>query len=156
MKQFMQSVMKWKTSACLMFTATVIIYLLINMIFKVQEVPVTMLWSLLFICVIGSLLQAVCFSDWIIKKMRYTRRSLLFVLLFLPSLSLTALKMNWFPAEQLGSWMTFLGTFFLTYIVMTIGYDIYFRITGRKYDGLVGQYRREKELEEMQNPPQQA
>ena len=44
-----------------------------------------------------------------------------------------------------GAWAVFLGMFFLTFVGMTIGFDIYFRITGRKYDGLLGQYRREKE-----------
>ena len=47
--------------------------------------------------------------------------------------------------EQTGAWAAFLGMFFLTFVGMTIGFDIYFRITGRKYDGLLGQYRREKE-----------
>ena len=30
---------------------------------------------------------------------------------------------------------------------MTVGFDIYFQFTGRKYDGLIGQYRRKKEEE---------
>ncbi len=28
---------------------------------------------------------------------------------------------------------------------MTIVFEVYFRLTGRKYDGLLGQYRRERE-----------
>ena len=39
----------------------------------------------------------------------------------------------------------FFGIFFLIFIGMTIGFDIYFRITGRKYDGMIGQYRKQKE-----------
>lgn len=39
----------------------------------------------------------------------------------------------------------FIGIFFLIFLVMTIGFDIYFRVTGRKYDGLIGQYRKKKE-----------
>ena len=85
------------------------------------------------------------FFCWIIKKMRYTRRSLLFVALFLPLLVLMAWRGKWFPMEQAGAWVTFFGMFFLTFIGMTIGFDIYFRITGRKYDGMIGQYRKQKE-----------
>ena len=62
--------------------------------------------------------------------------------------SLDAWKGQWFPTENGGSWVIFVGTFFGTFILMTIGFDIYFRITGRKYDGLLGQYRREKEENE--------
>ena len=80
--------------------------------------------------------------------MRYTRRSLLFVALFLPLLVLMAWRGKWFPMEQAGAWVTFFGMFFLTFIGMTIGFDIYFRITGRKYDGMIGQYRKQKEEKE--------
>ena len=41
--------------------------------------------------------------------------------------------------------MTFTASFFVTFLVMTIGFEVYFRLTGRKYDGLLGQYRRERE-----------
>ncbi len=148
MKHFLKGVMQWKTSACLMFTAAVIFYLIFSMIYGTWEVPVMMLWGLLLVSVVGSLIQAICFSEWVIKKMRYTRRSILFVVLFLPLLTLAAWKFNWFPMEEIGAWAMFIGMFFLTFIIMTVGFDIYFRIAGKKYDGLVGQYRREKEQEE--------
>ena len=37
----------------------------------------------------------------------------------------------------------FVGVFFAVFLVMTLGFDIYFRLTGRKYDGLLGRYRKE-------------
>ncbi len=147
MKRFWKGLMEWKTAACLMYTATMVLYLFFSLLFDNREAPIGMLWSLLLVCAVASLIQGVCFSDWIFKKMRYTRRSLLFVLLFLPTLSVTAWKMEWFPAEDLGAWAIFVGMFFLIFIVMTIGFDIYFRATGRKYDGMIGRYRREKEEE---------
>lgn len=148
MKNFLRGVIEWKASVCFLYTGTMFIYLVCCLIFGSQEVSVTYLWTLFWACVQGTLIQAVCYSDWIIKKMRYTLRSLLFVALFLPSLSLLAWRAHWFPVEEAGAWMVFLGTFFATFIVMTIGFDIYFRLTGRKYDGLLGQYRREKEERE--------
>lgn len=148
MKRFMKGLVEWKTLACLIFTAAVVSYLLFSLVFDNHEVTTKWLWSLLLTSMAGSLLQAVCFSDWIIKKMRYTWRSLLFVLLFLPALSLAAWKGEWFPMEQAGSWAVFIGIFFLIFIVMTVGFDIYFRITGRKYDGMIGRYRKEKEESE--------
>ena len=145
MKQFLKGLVEWKTSACMIFTAAIFFYLFFCWVYGTREVSTTMLWTLFWVSAAASLIQAVCFSDWIIKKMRYTRRSLLFVLLFLPTLTLAAWKGGWFPMEQTGAWAVFLGMFFLTFVGMTIGFDIYFRITGRKYDGLLGQYRREKE-----------
>jgi len=148
MRQFWKGVMSWKTGMSLLYTATMVIYLIFCLISGSSAVSVTILWSLLLVSIAGSLIQAFCFTDWIIKKMRYTRRSLLFVLLFLPALSLAAWKGKWFPIENAGAWLTFIGAFFLTFAVMTIGFDIYFRITGRKYDGMLGQYRKEKEESE--------
>lgn len=145
MKNFMKNVMQWKTSVCLLYTAAMVIYLFFCTVFQNHQVSLFMLWSLLAMSIVSTLIQGICFSNWVFKKMRYTRRSLLFVALFLPLLSLVAWKAGWFPAENLGAWVIFLGIFFLTFIVMTIGFDIYFRATGRKYDGMIGQYRREKE-----------
>ena len=70
-----------------------------------------------------------------------------FSLLFLPVLALAAWKTGWFPTDQVGAWAMFIGIFFLIFLVMTVGFEIYFRITGRKYDGLIGQYRKQKEKE---------
>ncbi len=148
MKDFLRGVVKWKMSACAIYTAAIFIYLFFCLIYDTREVSTMMLWGLFWVSAAGSLIQAVCYSDWIIKKMRYTRRSLLFVALFLPLLALASWVLDWFPMENVGSWAVFIGMFFLTFIVMTVGFDIYFRITGRKYDGLIGQYRKEKENEE--------
>ncbi|MCI9038203.1 MAG: hypothetical protein HFF80_10750 [Oscillospiraceae bacterium] len=147
MKIFLQRVIEWKAGVCVMYTASMVIYLFFCLVFDHQEVSTTMLWALLLASVLGTLIQAVCFSDWIIKNMRYTWRSLLFCVLFLPTLAVLGWKAQWFPTENWESWALFAGIFFAIFFVMTIGFDIYFRLTGRKYDGLLGQYRRQKEEE---------
>lgn len=153
MKKFFKGLIEIKTSTCQLFTAAITIYLFFSLIFQNREVPAVLLWSLLLVSAAGALLQALCFSDWIIKKMRYTWRSLLFVLSFFPALTFAAIKAEWFPVDKTGAWAMFIGIFFLIFLSMTIGFDIYFRITGRKYDGLIGQYRKGKEAEENSNPP---
>lgn len=145
MKKFFRGLVACKVSACSMFTAAMFFYLCFCLVYDNREVSTALLWGLFWTSAAGALIQAVCFSDWIIKKMRYTWRSLLFVLLFLPVLSLAAWKTGWFPADKLGAWGMFIVSFFLIFLVMTVGFDIYFRVTGRKYDGLIGQYRKEKE-----------
>lgn len=148
MKKYVKGLVEWKTSACMMFTAAIFIYLLFSLIYDTREVPTKILWGLFWVSAAGSLIQGLCFSQWIIKKMCYTWRSVLFVALFLPLLSLAAWTMDWFPTELPGAWAIFVGTFFLIFIVMTVGFDIYFRVTGRKYDGLIGQYRKQREEDE--------
>lgn len=147
MKKFLKGLVAWKMSACAIFTAAVFLYLVFCLIYDTREVSTAMLWGLFWVSAAGSLFQAVCFSNWLIKKLRYTWRSLLFVLLFLPVLALAAWKTGWFPTDQVEAWAMFIGIFFLIFLVMTVGFEIYFRITGRKYDGLIGQYRKQKEKE---------
>lgn len=148
MKKFLKGLVAWKMSACAIFTAAVFLYLVFCLIYDTREVSTAMLWGLFGVSAAGSLFQAVCFSNWLIKKLRYTWRSLLFVLLFLPVLALAAWKTGWFPTDQVGAWAMFIGIFFLIFLVMTVGFEIYFRITGRKYNGLIGQYRKQKEQDE--------
>ena len=145
MKRFFKGLVQCKLAACSLFTAAMFLYLCFCLLYGNQEVSTALLWGLFWTSAAGAFLQALCFSDWLIRKMRYTRRSLLFVLLFLPVLSLAAWKTGWFPADQLGAWVMFIGIFFLIFLVMTIGFDAYFRVTGRKYDGLIGQYRKQRE-----------
>lgn len=147
MKRFLKGVVEWKLSACAIFAAAMFLYLVISWLYGAEQVSTLTLWGLFWASVAGSLCQAVCFSEWLIKKLRYTWRSLLFVALFLPVLSLIAWRTGWFPADQAGAWALFVGIFFLVFLVMTLGFDIYFQATGRKYDGLIGQYRRKKESE---------
>lgn len=148
--KILRFVAEWKGAACMLFTASVTIYLAISLWYGQRQVPTLALWGLLWISLTGALLQLACFSNFVFKKLRYCWRSLLFVLLFLPVLSLAAWKTGWFPARQPGAWMTFLGLFFLIFLVMSIGFEFYFQMTGKKYNGLIGQYRKAKEVEKKE------
>ena len=74
MKKFLKFVAAWKTGASLMFSAAVAIYLVFCWFFGEARVPVGVLWGLLLACLAGSLLQGVCFSQWVIRRMRYSLR----------------------------------------------------------------------------------
>ena len=74
--------------------------------------------------------------------MAYSARLLLFAVTFLAVLSVFAWKGKWFPAGEFGNWLTFAGIFLAVFAVMTAGYEIYFRLAGKKYDGLLGERQR--------------
>lgn len=145
MKRFLQHVFGWKTAACYMFTGTVILYMIIAAAMGQEEASLITLLGLLIISSVGTLIQYLCFTQSVIKKMRYSGRLLLFLLLFLPVLTACALLLNWFPPQYALGWLVFIGIFLLVFAGMTIGFEVYYRITGKKYDGLLGQYKRDKE-----------
>lgn len=145
MKKFLKGVVELKTSISVLYTAAMAIYLFFCTVFGHREISLGMLWSLLAVSAVSALIQTLCFSNWIIQKMRYTLRSVLFVALFLPLLTFVAWKAQWFPAAQPGAWAMFFGIFFLIFIGLTVGFEVYFRAAGKKYDGLIGQYRKQKD-----------
>ena len=145
MRRFMRFVAEWKTASALSFTAAVVIYTVISLAAGGDAVPIRVLLSLLLICAVGSAVQYLCFTDNIIRSMRYTRRTLLFLGLFFPLLAGTAWLFRWFPVEQAGAWLIFTASFLAAFVLFTLGFEIFYRSAGRKYDGLLGQYRREKE-----------
>ena len=147
MKRFLKGVAELKTAICVLYTAAMTIYLFFCTVFGHRQISLVMLWTLLAVSAASALIQALCFSTWIIRKMRYTLRSVLFVALFLPLLCFAAWKGEWFPMAQPGAWALFLGIFFLFFIGLTAGFEVYYRAAGKKYDGLIGQYRRQKEQE---------
>ena len=148
MKKAISPILAWKTGACLSFTAAVILYSVIAWTCGQRAVELRVLLSLLLVCAVGSAIQLLCFTDHFIHKMRYTRRTLLFLALFFPLLSGAAVLFRWFPAEEAGAWLVFAGSFAAAFAVVTIGFEIYYRAAGKRYDGLLGQYRREKEAQE--------
>lgn len=145
MKKFLEAVVEWKTAACYMFTGSTVVYMLIMFTLGKQEVEILSLLSLLIISAFGTFFQFLAFTDRIIKKLRYSLRMVIFVIPFFVLLSVCALIFKWFPANMLSAWLLFGVIFIIVFIGMVIGFEIYFRITGKKYDGLLGQYRLKEE-----------
>ena len=55
-----------------------------------------------------------------------------------------AVKFEWFPIESIGAWGIFIGIFLICFIVSTILFEIYFRITGDKYTGILNEYKNKR------------
>lgn len=145
MKKFLDGVMQWKTYACFMFTGSVIIYMILALCMGDSLVSLSTLFSLLIVSAVGTLIQFVAFSEVVIKKMRYSLRMIVFCVPFLAMLIICALCYGWFPVNYAYSWIVFVGIFLVVLGGMTLGFEIYFRITGKKYDGFLGQYKKAKE-----------
>ncbi len=147
MKHFMKRVLEWKTGASLAFTASMLIYVVIALLMGERQIEATAVIAMLLLSMTGTFVQYLCFTDNIIKNMRYTRRLMLFGVLFLPLLTVIAVVFGWFPAYRPGAWLLFLGLALVVLAAMTLGFEFYFHIAGRKYDGLLGQYRKQHEGE---------
>lgn len=68
MKRFFKGIMEWKASVCVLYTAAMFIYLVFCTVFHNEEISLTMLWTLFIVSVVATLIQGICFSNWIFKN----------------------------------------------------------------------------------------
>lgn len=147
MKNFLKHTLEWKINTCLFFTASVLIVMAILFFTGSKTIDIAIIFSLLLMSMCGTILQGIAFTDLLFHRLRYSLRLLLFAGLYAPILILLATIFKWFPQGNLISWLVFIGIFALISIGMTVGFEIYYRVQGKKYDGLLGQYRKQKESE---------
>ena len=144
MKRFLQVAAAMKEAAALCYSAAMCILLLLLFCFGQQTVSVRLLFSVLLAGFASGALQVAAFSDLLIKKLAYGKRMLVFVIPFFILLTAIAALFDWFPLAYAGAWALFAGIFLAIFLVLTAAFEWYYHLTGRKYNGLLGQYRQKK------------
>lgn len=142
MKKFIGFLTEFKTWLCLCFTASMVIYTVCCLLFGNETIECKTVFQLLGIAAGITLLQYLCFTEVIFKKLRYSLRMLIFLAPTMGLLSLFAVVFYWFPVDRLGAWAVFLLAAFLIFAAISAGFEIYFWAAGKKYDGLLGEYRK--------------
>ncbi len=145
MKRFLKVVLPMKTAVCYCFCATVCLYMAAAYCMGWESISLKMLFSLLLLCAAGGVLQVLAFTELAIKRLAYSWRMVVFAVPFFAVLTAIALGFGWFPPEKKGAWGLFTVIFLTIFLVMCAGFEVYFRLSGKKYDGLLGQYRKRRE-----------
>ena len=144
MKKFLQAVLAMKEAAAVCYSAAMCILLVFLFCFGREEVPLSLLFSVLLASAAAGVLQVLAFTGLIIKKLAYGWRMLLFTIPFFIVLAATAAAFDWFPVERGAAWLWFGLEFIGIFALITIGLEFFYRLSGRKYDGLLGQYRKNR------------
>lgn len=148
MKKVWNGMIVWINYAAMMFTGCICVYTVIALAMGKESMELGMVGQLLVVSLLGTLIQGAAFEEnWLIRNMAYTKRMMVFVVLFLPMLSACAVVFRWFPSTQLVNWLVFIGIFLMIFLIITLLFELHFRAAGRKYDGLLGQYKRQKNIE---------
>lgn len=141
MKTFLKCAVAVKTHACLLFTgfmaALAVVYGLI------LDWPITwaLILELLGLSLACSLVQFIFFSGVLLKKMAYLPRMLCSLPAFLAVVAGAGMIFRWFPIDRWQAWVTFLTIFAVIFVAIAVGFEVYFRITGQKYDDLLKRYK---------------
>lgn len=110
-----------------------------------ESLPISVVFSLLLVCVAAAILQVLAFTGLVIRRLAYGWRMVLFAVPFFALLTAIALAFRWFPPEKGGAWVTFAAIFLAIFVAVSLGFELWFRLSGKKYDGLLGQYRKKRE-----------
>ena len=90
-------------------------------------------------------MQVVAFSNLLFKKLSYGWRMAVFAVPFFAVLTAFAVGFEWFPTENAGAWVSFAVVFIVILAAITAGIELYYRLSGRKWDDRLDWYRRRKE-----------
>lgn len=145
MKKFWKAVLAMKTAVCCCYCAAVCVYMAVGFCLGWESLSIAMLFSLLLVCAAAGILQVLAFTELIIKGLAYGWRMVLFAVPFFAVLTAAALGFHWFPPEVGGAWITFAAIALAIFVAVSAGFELYFRLSGKKYDGLLGQYRKNRE-----------
>lgn len=143
MKKFLKLILELKTWGCLSFTGAVCIYSFIDAICGGEYMRHTLIWQLLAMCGIITVLQYVFFSGQVLKKPSYYIRLILFCGLIFAVCAGFAYIFRWFPLEEPGAWVSFVVIFVVAFLALCLGFEIYFRILGQKYNDRLGRVQRQ-------------
>lgn len=138
MKKFLRFVGELKTWGCLSFTGAVCIYSAIDFLMGGKSMAYSLIWQLLAMCGVITLLQYVFFSGQVVKKTNYGLRLGIFCPLVFLVVAGFAWLFRWFPMEQPGAWVSFVVIFLAAFMVLCLGFELYFRAMGARYDEHLG------------------
>lgn len=134
-------------SATIAFTIMTVIFAAVSLAVGETRMDVMNVFQYLALCIATSTLQVLAFTELIFQKLRYSLRMLLFALPFLLILTGFAVVFGWFPVDKRGAWVLFFLSFFVALGIITVGFEVYYRAAGKRYDGLLGEYRNRKKHE---------
>lgn len=144
MKKVLSALTEFKTWLCLCFTGSMLIYTVCCMLFGSGSMECGEVFQILALSAGVTLLQYLCFTGVVFKKLRYSLRMLIFFFPMMGLLALFAALFHWFPLDRPEVWGGFLIAAVLAFVGISIGFEIYFWAVGKKYSGLLGEYQEKK------------
>ena len=145
MRTFFDVVVAVKQRAALCYTAAMCIYIFFLWVFRQEGASLPMLFSLLVVGTAAGLMQVVAFSNVLFKKLAYGWRLVVFVVPFFALITAFAVGFGWFPVERVEAWLMFFAIFIVIFLFITVGIELYYRLSGRKYDDRLDWYRKNKD-----------
>lgn len=144
MKKFFQVVVTIKERTALMYTGSMCFYMFFQWMYKQESAELSILFSLLLVSIAAGIMQVLAFSNLLFKKLAYSWRLVVFAVPFFAVLTAFAVRFGWFPTGNVKAWVMFIVIFIIIFLFITVGIELYYRLSGRKWDDRLDWYRRQK------------
>lgn len=141
MKRFSEIVIQVKTIACIIFTAIALVFTLAGLLLGIQAVSIWRVPQIALLSFFFALLYFICFSNLLFKKLSYFKRVFMMAGPLFLIQTLCIWLFGWFNFSNLRALGVYCGIFVLCLVGCMVGFYVYYRFTGRRYDGLLEEYR---------------
>lgn len=129
-------------SACVLFTAIMILSLPFAYVFAGPSEGLNMSAGMLVAALAAALLQGFWFSGVFVKRMRYAARLAGFALTAAPAIYLCGWFAGWFP-QEIEYAVSFFAIFLVIFAAVSVGYTIHFKRVAGGYQEALEAYRRQ-------------
>lgn len=107
----------------------------------IETIPTTRLWELLVLAIIGGIWMEFAFGTCIIRKMSEVKRIYLFIIPFAAITFICAVVFQWIKElKVVGTYIKFIGIFFICWFISILIFEIEHTIRGRKYTEKLKEY----------------
>lgn len=146
MKRLLKVSVAIKSVAGLVFAGQVILYMIIGTIFGLSSMEFSFIWQAIALASITGILHYIAFAESVIRNMRYTLRCVVFLIPLYAVLAAFALVFQWFPPRVV-TWSIFTLIFLVVFGILTAAFEIYSKITGKKFNESLDAYNRKGSIQ---------
>ncbi len=145
MKTFLKCAFLIKSYACILFTAFMLVLAVVHGMILDWPITGALILEVMLLCLLCSLVQMVFFSGMVLKKMTYPCRLICSLPAFLAVVVGAGVIFRWFSIHLWQAWAIFLAIFAGIFVVIAVAFEVYFYLTGQKYNDLLQRYKEREE-----------
>ena len=114
---------------CIGFTIFILMSMIFGMIFADEQAKQGILycWTIAGAMLAAVIMQLIFFTPFVIRRMSYVVRTVLFGLCFYVVLAALAVAFNWFPADMPAAWISFTVIYLVILALSTVVFTAFYR-----------------------------
>lgn len=128
---------------CIAFTIFMLMSMVFGMIFADEQAKQGILycWTIAGAMLAAVIMQLVFFTPFVIRKMSYALRAVLFGVCFYGVLAALAVAFDWFPADMPEAWISFTITYLVILALLTVVFTSFYRREMKQLNEKLAEYK---------------